>query len=191
MSKTYEKDVRAIHRCSCPDCCGEPTGRSLVNTRQSTVSLLVPTSVVGGLVAGLLAQLYGHRGNHSAVRHITGLDRNTIARGQRELDRANALLRAGCGDREPDPKHLEIRSPEMLTALEELLADGTAGDPVSGMKWTHRSLRTLRKGLKHRGFKASPPTIARLLRDRHFSLRTCRKNKAGAVTRTGIDSFAT
>ena len=67
----------------------------------------------------------------------------------------------------------------MLTALEELLADGTAGDPVSGMKWTHRSLRTLRKGLKHRGFKASPPTIARLLRDRHFSLRTCRKNKAG------------
>ena len=67
----------------------------------------------------------------------------------------------------------------MLTALEELLADGTAGDPVSGMKWTHRSLRTLRKGLKRRGFKASPPTIARLLRDRHFSLRTCRKNKAG------------
>jgi hypothetical protein len=60
-----------------------------------------------------------------------------------------------------------------------LLADGTPGDPASGMKWTHRSLRTLRKGLRRRGFRASPPTIARLLRDRHHSLRTCRKNKAG------------
>jgi len=69
--------------------------------------------------------------------------------------------------------------PGILTALEELLADGTAGDPSSGMKWTHRSLRTLRKGLLRRGFKASPPTIARLLRDQHYSLRTCRKNKAG------------
>jgi hypothetical protein len=60
-----------------------------------------------------------------------------------------------------------------------LLADVTAGDPVSGIKWTHRSLCTLQGALKRRGFKASPPTIARLLRDRDFSLRTCRKNKAG------------
>ena len=59
-----------------------------------------------------------------------------------------------------------------------MLADGTAGDPSSGMRWTHRSLRTLQRGLKRRGFKASPSTIARLLRDRHSSLRTCRKNKA-------------
>jgi hypothetical protein len=60
-----------------------------------------------------------------------------------------------------------------------LLADSTAGDPVSGRKWTHRPLRTLQKGLKRRGFKASPSTIARLMDDRDFSLRTCRKNKAG------------
>jgi hypothetical protein len=66
-----------------------------------------------------------------------------------------------------------------VTALEELLEDATAGDPVTGMKWTHRALRALRKGLERRGFQASPPTIARLLRDRHFSLRTCRKNRAG------------
>jgi hypothetical protein len=61
-----------------------------------------------------------------------------------------------------------------------LLVDATAGDPASGMKWTHRSLQTLHKGLKRRGIKASRPTIARLLRDDlHFSLRTCRKKKAG------------
>jgi hypothetical protein len=59
------------------------------------------------------------------------------------------------------------------------LADATAGDPVSGRKSTHRSLRTLQRGLRRRGFKACPSTIARLMHDRDFSLRTCRKNKAG------------
>jgi hypothetical protein len=47
------------------------------------------------------------------------------------------------------------------------------------MKWTHRSLVKLQGALKRRGFKASPPTIARLMHDRDYSLRTCRKNKAG------------
>jgi len=69
--------------------------------------------------------------------------------------------------------------PGILTALEELLADATAGDPASGMKGTHRSLHTLRQGLLRRGITASQPTIARLLRDLGFSLRTCRKRKAG------------
>ena len=60
-----------------------------------------------------------------------------------------------------------------------MLADATAGDPVSGMKWTHRSLRSLGKGLRRRGIKVGRSTIARLLRHLHFSLRTCRKKKAG------------
>ena len=47
------------------------------------------------------------------------------------------------------------------------------------MKWTHRSLRSLRKGLRRQGITLAPSTIARLLDDLHFSLRTCRKKKAG------------
>jgi hypothetical protein len=66
-----------------------------------------------------------------------------------------------------------------LTALEELLVDSTAGDPVSAMKWTHRSLRALQKGLRSRGITLAPSTIARLLRRMKFSLKTCRKGKAG------------
>jgi hypothetical protein len=63
--------------------------------------------------------------------------------------------------------------------LEELLQDTVAGDPVSGLKWTHRSLRKLQKALRRRGFRLAPSTIARLLRDRGFSLKTCRKQQAG------------
>jgi len=66
-----------------------------------------------------------------------------------------------------------------LTALQELVRDTAGGDPISGKRWTHRSLRFLLKGLKRRGITASRPTIARLLRGLRFSLRTCRKSKAG------------
>jgi len=60
-----------------------------------------------------------------------------------------------------------------------LLEDTVAGDPVSGLKWTHRSLRKLQKALRRRGIRLARGTIARLLRGLGFSLRTCRKQKAG------------
>jgi Rhodopirellula transposase DDE domain len=67
--------------------------------------------------------------------------------------------------------------------LQELLQDATAGDPITGMKWTHRSLRKLCKALRRRGVRLSPTTLARLLRRLRFSLRTCRKQKAGIRNR--------
>lgn len=60
-----------------------------------------------------------------------------------------------------------------------LLQDATAGDPITGLKWTHRSLRKLCKALRRQGLKVSPPTVARLMQQQHFSLRTCRKQRAG------------
>lgn len=66
-----------------------------------------------------------------------------------------------------------------MKALEELLRDATAGDPISGLKWTHRSLRKLQRALRRRGLRVALATIARLLRRRHFALRTNRKRIAG------------
>ncbi len=60
-----------------------------------------------------------------------------------------------------------------------MLQDATAGDPVSGLKWTHRSLRKIHKALRRQGIKLALATIARLLRRRHFALRTNRKRVAG------------
>lgn len=71
------------------------------------------------------------------------------------------------------------KSPKVLNALEELLKDTVAGDPVTGLKWTHRSLRKLQKALRRRGLRLALATIARLLDDLGFSLRTCRKQQAG------------
>ena len=63
--------------------------------------------------------------------------------------------------------------------MEELLQDTVAGDPVSGLKWTHRSLRKLQKALRRCRIRLALATIARLLRDLGFSLKTCRKQQAG------------
>lgn len=63
--------------------------------------------------------------------------------------------------------------------MQELLRDDTAGDPISGLRWTHRSLRKLCKALKRQGISLAPSTVARLLQQLHFSLRTCRKREAG------------
>jgi hypothetical protein len=59
--------------------------------------------------------------------------------------------------------------------LEELLCDATAGDPISGLKWTRKTLRDLSRELERRGQRASPETVRCLLRELGYVLRTNRK----------------
>ena len=58
------------------------------------------------------------------------------------------------------------------------MRDATAGDPISGLKWSHKALRKLRRVLRRR-YRISSPTISRLLRKDHYSLRVNRKRLAG------------
>ncbi len=57
-----------------------------------------------------------------------------------------------------------------------MLADATAGDPTSGLKWTRKSSRKLSRQLKRRGYRAGPDSVRRLLRGRKYSLRGNRKH---------------
>lgn len=47
----------------------------------------------------------------------------------------------------------------------------TAGDPMSGCKWTHKTTEKIACELGRVGIRVSPKTIARLLREMKFSLR--------------------
>jgi len=58
------------------------------------------------------------------------------------------------------------------------MEDATAGDPITGLKWSHKSLRKIRKKLPRR-YRVSPTTLSRLLRKRSYSLRTNRKRCEG------------
>src|SRR5215207_4840334 len=67
------------------------------------------------------------------------------------------------------------KDPTVLTALEHLLEDATAGDPISGLKWSRKTLEKLRRQLRTKGVIIGRSTIARLLRERDYSLRSNRK----------------
>jgi hypothetical protein len=111
MCKTHEKDVPAIRRCSCPECRREPDGAVAREHRAINRIIACTDERSRRLVAGFLARLYGH-GGITRLAGITGLDRNTIARGRRESDQADVLppgrvRRPGGG-----PKRVEDRHPE-------------------------------------------------------------------------------
>lgn len=62
-----------------------------------------------------------------------------------------------------------------MNVLDELVEDATAGDPVSGLKWTRKTSRKLSRALKRRGYRVGPDTVRRLLRQRQYVLRANRK----------------
>jgi Rhodopirellula transposase DDE domain len=62
--------------------------------------------------------------------------------------------------------------------LEALMVEETAGDPISGLKWTHKSLRKIQKVLAGE-YCISLPTISRLLQRQDYSLRVNHKRLAG------------
>lgn len=62
-----------------------------------------------------------------------------------------------------------------MNALDELVEDATAGDPISGLKWTRKTSRKLSRALKRRGYPVGPDTVRRLLRQRQYVLRANRK----------------
>jgi len=61
-----------------------------------------------------------------------------------------------------------------------LLQDATAGDPISGLRWTHKATQKLADELTRRGFPVGRTTVSRLLRQQGYSLRTNRKRLAGS-----------
>ena len=60
------------------------------------------------------------------------------------------------------------------------MAHETAGDPVSGLKWTHRTTAKLADELRGLGIHVCPQTVARLLKAMGYSLRVNHKKLAGA-----------
>jgi hypothetical protein len=60
-----------------------------------------------------------------------------------------------------------------------LVADETAGDPMSGRKWVRSSLRQLSKALGKKGYSAGRMTVRRLLKGMDYSLKSNRKEDSG------------
>jgi hypothetical protein len=77
-------------------------------------------------------------------------------------------------------KLAEVKDPNIEPALERILSDEVAGDPMGNQKWVRSSLRHLSKHLKEQGHQAGTGTVARLLRKMGYSLQVNKKKQAGS-----------
>lgn len=133
------------------------------------------------LWAAAEAQALG-RGGVTAVARATGLARNTVTAGLRELEdpaRRTALAqgrvrRVGAG-----PKPLTATHPELAEALERLVAPATRGDPMSPLRWSSKSTGKLAAELNAEGFPVSADTVGRMLVAAGYSLQATRKTLEG------------
>jgi Rhodopirellula transposase DDE domain len=75
-------------------------------------------------------------------------------------------------------KLTEEKDPTIVTALEQMLKDEVAGDPMTEQKWIRSSLQRLSERLADEGHQASSGVVARLLKKMGFSLKA-NKRKQG------------
>jgi len=145
------------------------------------------------LVAASEAVAAGH-GGIAAVAAATGIARATIGRGIAELslreNRLNEDVQCPNHGRKPTigvggdtrqtyrirragggRKLTEEKYPKILPALERMLEDEVAGDPMTEQKWIRSSTTRLSERLTDEGYHVSPDTIARLLKSIGFSLK--------------------
>jgi len=90
------------------------------------------------------------RGGISRLSRLTGMSRPTIMKGIAELEGKAFLPRADTGRvRKPGGgrKRVEESSPGLKRALVRIVEERTAGDPMSYLKWTNKSTRTMAEQL--------------------------------------------
>ena len=131
------------------------------------------------LFAATEADAVGY-GGVSLVGRVTGLARSTILRGQREL--ANGVALSPGRTRRPGGGRKKVRElePGVVEDLERLVEPLSRGDPMSPLRWTCRSIRSLAQSLQDMGHNASHRWVWATLHELDYSLQGNRKMQEGS-----------
>jgi hypothetical protein len=122
------------------------------------------------------------RGGISRLSALTGLSRTTITKAVEELGSGGKLVSPGEGRVRRvggGRKKVEGVDPAVRDLLEKILEETTAGDPMSLLRWTSKSTRTMAEELTRLGHPVTWVTVARCLDDMGYSLQANRKTKEG------------
>jgi hypothetical protein len=65
----------------------------------------------------------------------------------------------------------------------------TAGDPITGLRWTHKATEKIAKELRRLGIHVGRSTVGRLLKDLNFSLRVNHKKRSNGSPATRDQQF--
>jgi transposase len=124
------------------------------------------------------ARVLGH-GGVRAVARAASVSETTVRKGVSELEADEEPLgrvrRPGGGR-----KRVADLDPGLRPALLALVGPGERGDPMSPLRWTVKSTRTLARELARSGHKVSADTVADLLREEGFSLQVNAKTIEGS-----------
>ena len=119
-------------------------------------------------------------GGDALVSSATGLARETIRNGRREIERgvqASDRVRGPGGGR----PGIDETQPGIREALEHLVDPLTRGDPGSPLRWTCKSRAKLAGALTERGWRVSSTTVGRVLNELGYRLQSVRKSREGAA----------
>lgn len=113
------------------------------------------------------------------VAEAVGVSPDTVRRGRDELDDPQPLevgrSRASGGGR----KRAEDTDPGVVDALDTLVGPESRGDPMTPLRWTCKSLRTLARELGDQGHQVSASLVQRLLHEAGYSLQGNAKTVEG------------
>jgi hypothetical protein len=119
------------------------------------------------------------RSGVAVVAAAAGVSRDTVRRGRDELDDPQPLevgrSRGPGGGR----KRAEVLAPGLVEALDALVEPESRGDPMTPLRWTSKSLRTLAVELGSQGFGVSATLVQRLLHEAGYSLQGNAKTLEG------------
>ena len=126
-------------------------------------------------------------GGVSAVAAATGLARNTVMAGVREVKHRRRYPRTKVGDRIRGAgggrKPLTQTDPGLERALMALIDPATRGHPESPLRWTCKSTSKLVEELQRQQHPVTDRTVATLLKKAGYSLQSNRKTREGSSHR--------
>ena len=118
-------------------------------------------------------------GGITLVAKAIGMSDRTIRTGLKELNEPELLpadrqRRAGAGR-----KSLQVEQPGLVEALNRMIDPVTRGSPMSPLRWTCKSTRSLATALTAQGFAVSASKLRQLLAEMGYSLQANRKTQEG------------
>src|SRR5438093_10862538 len=122
------------------------------------------------------------RGGISLLSACTGLARTTITKAVEELESGGKLMSADEGRVRRvggGRKKIEGVDPGVGDLLAKILEETTAGDPMSQLRWTSKSTRTMAEELTRLGHPVSWVTVARCMDAIGYSLQANLKTQEG------------
>lgn len=149
-----------------------------ISDRYSSIKPFLYNEQLKRVFAASEASVIGY-GGISILSRITGIDRETISRGLKEIKDSENIdttrVRSTGGGR----KKIEEIMPEIKEKLEELMNSSTCGSPQSALKWTKKSLHNIEEELNKIGYAVSHTTVYRFLRELDYSMQGNQKSIEG------------